>query len=257
MKTLIAPRPRTRKLTLGLVATLATAVVALAAALAAAAATAAPAPSRGTAAEFAVKWQAGASGPRTLEDVGRLLEWSDPKAKTFETRYVTVTQPRGLPADTKVIVRERQEGGETRTTYKMRGPENAKAFIDAAACALSRPDPKETKREFDVLALGKLSESRSYAFSCSAAGPASGALPAALEGERLPCSVEVRRLKRGAFKAESWALPGGAAVLEVSMNGLNDAASRRTFADGALTRLLDAGIAPLADSKTELASRCP
>jgi hypothetical protein len=113
------------------------------------------------------------------------------------------------------------------------------------------------KSEVDV-GLGAEAPSRVYAYACTLEA---GVPPPALRAVAKPCAsrmtrVSARTADGGHLKVEGWMLPGGARRLEVSRTG-PDAVDALAAFQGVVERLEAAGARFLAESKTDLGSRCP
>lgn len=207
------------------------------------------------AAEFSIRWDPAEGGPATVNESLSALGLKAAGPDTFVVQYFTVNQPQDAPAGFKAIARERRSGSQVETTYKLRGP----APFPANAAHLKEcplKGPAEAKSEVDITWTADEVPRRAYSRSCTAKADLAHALPPAFGAKALGCSSKMRRYSVDAVKLELWELPGGTQVFEVSSKGKDSASDLKRFRKRIVVPLLNGGVKPLKDSKTELGSAC-
>ena len=204
-------------------------------------------------AEYAARWDPSAGGPATAAEVLGRLGLKAPGAGTAcEVRYYDLPAPAGAPRGAAVILRRRvcDDGtAEIRLKYRTDRP------VDAWACPAGLHF--SAKSEVDV-GLGAEAPSRVYAYACTVS---EGVPPPPLRAVAKPCAARMTRVSaRSAdgrqIKVEEWSLPGGARRLEISRTDADEVDALAAF-ERLVERLRAAGARFLAESKTELGSRCP
>jgi len=199
-------------------------------------------------AEYAVRWFPADGGPRTEADVVQLLGLESPTESRFEVLYYDATPPASAPEGARTIVRERSsEGGTSEIVLKYR---SAQPITGEWECALG-PAAKRSS-EVDVGFGDGGSITRVYSYSCEVN---SDSAPPSLHAVAKPCTINVTRAAAGGFKIETWSLPGGHALLEVSRAG-HDSEKELARFQRTVQKLVVAGARPTMRSKTELGSAC-
>lgn len=207
-------------------------------------------------AEFAIRWSPTEGGPATIEAIAEALRLPEGKRKTFVVRYFTVKKPDGAPAGATAIARERLSDGEMESMYKLRGP--AAFSAGGAKTGWRCPFKVDAKRQSEV-DIGWSAEGvpkKNYSLSCEADGHIADLLPARFKARPIGCTSDVLRMTADHIKIERWTLPGGAQAFEVSANGKDTDAEQEAFAARVVRPLIERGVQPLKQSKTQLGSRC-
>jgi len=204
-------------------------------------------------AEYAARWDPASGGPATAAGVlARLGLHASGAATACEVRYYDLPAPEGAPRGAAVILRRRVCGdgtAEIRLKYRTARP------LESWACPAGLGFSEGS--EVDV-GLGEEAPSRVYAYACTLA---EGTPPSSLRAAAKPCAARMTRVSArapdgGHLKVEEWTLPGGARRLEVSRTDRDDVDALAAF-QRVVERLEAAGARFLAESKTELGSRCP
>lgn len=216
-------------------------------------------------AEYSVRWNVAAGGPKTIEDVFAALGKSPPSKKGVLTVvYSSVNQPASLAPGYKALVRERWQakGGVDwpEAMYKLRGPEQSAGAVMAAwTCPLRGGAGIEIKGkgEYDVAWTTETEFRRIFSVSCTAKGATvSDSLPANHAAKPLPCRNKVERHELGKITVEFWTLHSGAEVIEVSRGGENVDGDAKEFAKKVVAPLVKRGAKPVVQGMTELGSSC-
>lgn len=211
-------------------------------------------------AEYAFRWNPAEGGPLDTAAVVTVLQLEAKKAKTYVVRYFDVVQSAKLPAEYKVVGRERGAPGEKPdATYKVRGPEPIPAALLAWKCPLI--GDSEKKAEVDIGFEGPVELKRAFSVSCTVeAADLPSTLPLGYSAKAKGCSSQMQRTKARSIdadlKIEEWSLPTGARIIEVSMEGLDSADDLKRFRTSVVELLVDAKAVPLEGSKSELGSEC-
>ncbi|HQR09985.1 MAG TPA: hypothetical protein PLW68_01555 [Casimicrobiaceae bacterium] len=201
-------------------------------------------------AEFAIRWNTREGGPATVDAALAVLALRARHESRFKVGYFNPPATSSAPAGFTAILRRREEGDRrAELTFKLRGDR----VLEQWSCPLRNAGPP--KAEVDVT-FGKAGAlSRAFSYSCTREDPASAT--AEFSATRKACVADVMRRQGARVRVEEWQLPGGATMIEVSGRGENSAKALESFRARVVVPLLAAGIRPVADSKTELGSRCP
>jgi hypothetical protein len=215
-----------------------------------------------TGAEYAIRWDVAAGGPKTVADVLKVLDEKADGVTRYTIRYFTTTPPADAPTGFKAILRERKEEKEGKPdeyelTFKYRGEG---ALPAAITCPLSA-DPAESKSEVDISILGKdakgknMKRAESYSCTVESVG-APVPPPASLNATPRACQSTMTRTKADELKVEEWKLADGTTLIEVSRKGKDKKADLDEFANKIAKKLIKAGIQPSDRSKSELGGEC-
>jgi len=207
-------------------------------------------------AEFAIRWDPANGGPATIEAIAESLRLPEGKRKTFVVRYFKVKTPDDAPAGATAIARERLSEGEMESMYKLRSPVALAAGGSKAGWRCPFKVDAKRQSEVDVGWSAEGDPKKIYSLSCEADGHVADLLPARFKAQPLGCTSEVLRMTSDHIKIERWKLPGGAQAFEVSANGEDTDADRDAFAARVVRPLIERGVRPLRQSKTQLGSRC-
>jgi hypothetical protein len=210
-------------------------------------------------AEFAIRWEATASGPASAAKTLKLLERSADKSDTFEVWYFDVVPPTNAPLGFEPILRMRlknNKSAELTFKYRWKGPPENATPLHGWSCPLS-PSP-EIKNEVDVSFDVAGKSKKTFSHSCSIEGNKDAlVIPVPLAAKPKSCKTTMVRLKASELKVEEWKLPGNRQVIEVSRNGKNNQVDRDAFSVDVVVPLLKKGkVVPEGRSKTELGSSC-
>ena len=201
-------------------------------------------------AEYAIRWNARDGGPTSGQEVLAVLDARARRTSDFSVDYVVLPPTAEFPPGFVAILRRRNDAtGRSSLTWKLRG-DHALAQWN---CPLS--DFRQAKAEVDVAFGAAGSVTRRFSYSCTTDTTNSAA--SRLFADRKPCTSSVRRWDAGRVRVENWRLPGGYLMLEVSGSGADTPNAMEQFRKRVVAPLLAAGVVPMADSKTELGSRCP
>ena len=204
-------------------------------------------------AEYAMRWSALDGGPKTADEVMKLLNL-EPKKKVevFDVRYFKVEAPADAPPKTTAILRERFEENTPEVTFKYRSEQ---PLPDTANWKCPLSSPKKSKFEADVSILSS-GVRKVYSWSCSAVGAVAAAVPSTVKPVPIGCGARMlRRESKGVeYKVEEWRLLNGTVVLEVSWSATDNVQNQERFIEqiAALRSL----IKPLDRSKTEIGTSC-
>ena len=199
-------------------------------------------------AEYATRWDPALGGPRTAAEVAEALELPATTETQYEVRYYDAPPAASAPAEGVTIIRERTKaGGSTQILVKFRRTER---LAGPWVCPLG--DGAKPSAEVDVSLGAGGQTTRVYSYSCAVTADAP---PASLNAVPKACVLAMTRTSARGLKIESWALPAGRSLLEVSRSAANSEAELTRF-QGIHQRLAQAGVKPTATSKTELSSRC-
>lgn len=114
----------------------------------------------------------------------------------------------------------------------------------------------DAKDEVDVSILANGKVRRAYSRSCKVDAGHVAALPDASRLEQRGCTSTMARIKADDGRTvEAWTLPNGV-VIEASSKGKDTKATLAAFRQTIVRPLIDAGIAPLDRSKTEIGTSC-
>jgi len=209
----------------------------------------------GAAAEFSIRWDPAEGGPKSVKESLAALSVKHAKQDDFVVQYFTIDQPGSAPADFKAIARERRTGNHIEATYKFRGPVPFPANPSYVwECPLK--GPAASKNEVDITWTGDELPKRAYSRSCTANADMAHAMPTAYGAKPLACTNEMRRFSDHGVTLELWELTSGKQVFEVSIKGEDSASDLKTFQERIVSPLVNRGVRPLRDSKTELGSAC-
>jgi hypothetical protein len=208
------------------------------------------------AAEFAIRWDPAAGGPRTVEEVAQALQLREGSTRNFVVRYFAVNVPRGTPEGATAIARERLSDDRLVSMYKVRHASPLPAASRRAGWQCPFTADAAREREVDIGWTAEGLPTRTYSISCEAEGPLAELLPAGAATPR-GCTSNVLRLTAQRIKVERWSLPDGTLTLEVSSNGRDNEAQLEAFATRVVRPLLALGAKPIAQSKTQLGSCAP
>lgn len=211
------------------------------------------------AAEFAVRWDPAAGGPRTVEEVANALGLQGGSTRQFVVRYFAVKVPPGTPEGATAIARERLSDDGLVSMYKVRHASPLPPTTRRAGwqCPFAADANPKREREVDIGWTAEGLPTRVWSISCEAEGPLADLLPAGLAATPRGCTSNVMRLSAKRLKVERWSLPDGTLALEVSSNGRDSEAQREAFATRVVRPLLALGAKPIAQSKTQLGSCAP
>lgn len=218
----------------------------------------APEPAR---AEFAVRWDVSAGGPKTAEEVLAALqlepkkdkETGKPKEKKVSVQYFDVGKPEA-PTGFKAILRRRTDKKKSELTFKLRG---GKAIVPPS-CPLGAAETKDP--EVDVTFTGESQTSNpAYSYSCEKETAPSEEPPQDLMAKAVGCLASMRRLEAkfaaDELKVEEWQV-AKVRYVEVSFSGRNDAPDREAFGKKVVAVLLKKGIHPLENGMTTITTSC-
>jgi len=200
-------------------------------------------------AEYAIRWNARDGGPASGNETMAILKTRATRPRQFNVDYYDLPSTMTAPPGFSMILRRRVEDGRrTELTWKLRGDHAAADW----ACPLR--NPRQSKAEIDVAFGGADAVTRAYSYSCMSddADLAASELSATIR----PCTAAVTRRDAGSLKIEEWRLPGNVLIIDVSLGGKDTPGALDQFRTRIAEPLLAAGIVPLADSKSELGSRC-
>jgi hypothetical protein len=207
------------------------------------------------AAEFSIRWDPDEGGPNSVKESLATLNLKQGKHDDFVVQYFAVNQPSNAPADSEAIARERRRGHHVEATYKSRGPARFPADPSYLwKCPLKGPE--ESKTEVDITWTGDALPRRAYSQSCTANADMAHAMPTAYGAKPLGCTSKMHRFSDSGVTLEHWELPSGKQVFEASVKGVDSASDLKAFEKRIVSPLLDRGVRPLKDSKTELGSSC-
>ena len=211
-----------------------------------------------TPAEFAIRWDTAAGGPRSIEEAAALLGLGVGKRKSFEVRYFSVEQPADAKDRSALIVRQRSSGRSVESMVKQRSADAFSAGDPLAGwqCPFPARAKAKSKSEVDVGWTVEGLTKKSYSLSCQAAGEVEALLPARFMAKPFGCVSHVERAQAQGIKIEHWRLPRGADSIEVSWNGEDTAADLEKFASRVVRPLMAHGVKPMGESKTALGSGC-
>jgi hypothetical protein len=221
--------------------------------------------------EYAVRWDPDKTGPKSAAAAAVMLQIQDDKPKEFEVRYLTVTEPPGLPGPNfQVVARERTDKDGPEAMYKVRGPDSAEARKSLSKWSCPLKGKQDSKLEVDV---GWVTEEKdmngptvvreAISYSCSVEGAASAAYPKDFGMTPKPCVNKVTRLKQEdkaknlTWKVEEWALPTGGRIVELSYSVDAGSPAQRAAFQEKVDILLKERVVPLPGSKTVMGSTCP
>jgi hypothetical protein len=220
--------------------------------LAVAAAAAPPGPTPATepkGAEYAVRWDPTGGGPANAAETLAFLGARDVPPDQYEIQYYDLPAPSGAPAGATVILRRRKASDgstEIRLKYRFSSP------LASWTC----PDPSfQAKAQVDV-GFGPGAPSRVDSYSCVLSAPQP---PESLRAVPKECVSHMTRYdatRTIGYKIELWTLPDGSKRLEISRSAANSVDELARFTHLVET-LVARGVRPVAESKTELGSRCP
>jgi hypothetical protein len=215
------------------------------------------APAAAAGAEYAIRWDSSEGGPDTFDAIASALRLAAGKKQTFSVRYFTVTAQDGSGPAPNAIARERDFKGRTQSTYKLRGsaPLADNEALARWQCPLAGRKT-QAKDEVDIAWTADGPLPPKYSRSCDAGGRLADLLPARYQPTPSGCSSAFDRVHAGPFKIEHWQLAGGRRVFEVSASLAGTAADLDAFRTRVVRPLLDRGVKPLPESKTELGSGC-
>ena len=208
-------------------------------------------------AEIAIRWDPSQGGPAELHDAFAALGLTHAAPQAFLVQYHAASQPDHAPPGFGAVLRERSSGQASDTTYKLRGPAPAPdAFVGGWTCPLV--GKAVVKYEIDLSWTGDATPRRAYSLSCTVGAPAAMAVPdGRLGAAAVRCSNRMERIHSGNVKAERWTFADGLQIIEVSLGNTRDnAAALEDFRRRIVAPLLERGVRPLPDSKTELGSAC-
>ena len=200
-------------------------------------------------AEYAVRWDPARGGPANAAETLAFLGARDVVPDSYEIQYYDLPAPRGAPEGATVILRRRTAAdGSTAIRLKYR----SSSPLASWAC----PDPSfQSKAQVDV-GFGPDAPSRIDSYSCDLAAPHP---PASMRAVPKKCVSQMTRHDATGtvgYKVELWTLPDGSKRMEVSRTAANSVDELARFTHLVET-LVARGVRPVAESKTELGSRCP
>ena len=199
-------------------------------------------------AEFAVRWDPAEGGPSTAAAVTRLLELRPGREESFEVRYYDAPTPASAPDSARVILRERsRDGGKTELVVKYR---RAAPVTGKWTCPLGQRADRTAQVDIGFGPGGSVS--RMYSYSCEVSADS---FPASLHASPRACSISIARVTTDHLKIETWPLPNGEQLLEVSREARDSQSDLAGF-EAIVNRLIAAGAHPIAESKTALAGTC-
>lgn len=207
------------------------------------------------AAEFSIRWDPTAGGPKSVKESLAALGLKRDKGDKYVVRYFTVNRPGNIPAGFKAIARERRTGHRVEAMYKVRGtapfPANPPYVWE---CPLK--GHAESKNEIDITWTGDQLPKRAYSRSCTVKADMARAMPTSYGAKRLACASRMQRFSEHGIKLELWKLPKGKQVFDVSVSGEDSAADLEAFQKRIVSPLINRGVRPFKNSKTELGSAC-
>lgn len=202
-----------------------------------------------TRAEFAVRWDPSEGGLANAQEVLSFLKAHRKTEEVFEVRYYDLEPPANAPPDSITILRQRrQQGGKTEIRLKYR---RTQPLDENWECPNDRL--YEKSEEVDLSFVGTRLPNRVYSYSCTLIAQQP---PVSLHAVPKKCSARVVRYEFHKFKIEEWTFPDGNVKLELSRSAENSGAELAKF-QKVVTRLLEQGVRPSHQSKTELGSQCP
>jgi hypothetical protein len=207
-------------------------------------------------AEFAVRWDASAGGPRSAADTLAALGLALDDEDAYSVQYFTVVSPNSLPAEFSAIARARQKNQKKELTLKIRVPEShAISNLKTWKCELG--SGAEMKDQIDVSFVGPTQVKRVFSRSCSVESKRDISFPASLKATAKGCISSMTRLKARGLKVEEWVLnPSGTRLLEVSKNSEDTGAALEDFRSQVVLPLLERRVNPIDRSKSEAGSDC-
>ena len=201
-------------------------------------------------AEYAIRWNARDGGPKSGQEVLAILNAKARRTSDYSVNYYGLPLAATAPPGFVAILRRRDDAaGRSALTWKLRGDHALAEW----KCPLR--DSRQAKAEVDIAFGAADSVTRRFSYSCTSDGADSAA--SELYADHKTCTSVVRRWDAGRLKIEEWRLPGDVLMLEVSGSGADTPNALEQFRKRVAAPLLAAGIVPMADSKTELGSRCP
>jgi hypothetical protein len=202
----------------------------------------------GDEAEYAVRWLPSEGGPATAADVLKLLELGDPQMDSFEVRYYDAPATASAPSHSRTILRERErDGAEDEILVKFR---RIAPLEGDWTCPLGGGAKRSSQVDIGFAPDGDVV--RVYAYSCEIRADS---FPPSVHATPHACSVFFTRATAKKFKVETWPLPNGRALIDVSHQGPDSKKELAKF-QKIVGRLLDAGAHPRSESKAELAGAC-
>ena len=199
-------------------------------------------------AEYAVRWLPSEGGPATAKDVLTLLDLGDAKMDSFEVRYYDAPVTKSAPAHTRTILRERErDGAEDEILVKFRRVAPLEGDWN---CPLGSAAKRSSQVDVGFAPDGDVV--RVYSYSCEIRADS---FPASVHATPHACSIFFTRATAKKYKVETWPLPNGRALIDVSHVGPDSKKELAKF-QAVVARLLDAGAHPRSESKTELAGAC-
>jgi len=210
------------------------------------------------AAEFALRWDPTAGGPKTaIEVISQLQLPSSDDVKEYKVSYFSVASPSDLPAGYSVIARQRSKGKKTELTIKYRGDTPLPETFDIETWNCPLGVDAEKKYEVDISLLPDAEVKKAYSVSCSIETKKNIAFPSELNATQIGCESRMHRYKTSDLKIEEWTFqPGAQKLIEVSKNGQDNANDFETFKTEVATPLIDSGIRPIVGSKSASAATC-
>jgi len=199
-------------------------------------------------AEYAVRWLPSEGGPATAQDVLTLLDLGDAKMDSFEVRYYDAPATTHAPAHTRVILRERERDGsedEIMVKYRRIAP-----LEGDWSCPLGGGAKRSSQVDVGFAPDGSVI--RVYSYACEIRADS---FPPSVHATPHACSIFFTRATAKKYKVETWPLPNGRALIDVSHVGPDSKKELAKF-QAVVARLLDAGAHPRSESKTELAGAC-
>ncbi|PXX45309.1 hypothetical protein [Undibacterium pigrum] len=209
-----------------------------------------------TDAEFAIRWNVATGGPKTADDVIKLLGLPEVEADNYEVSYFSVAVPAGVPKADSIIARQRIKGEKTQLMIKYRNklPLHDKFTISRWECPLGQK--AESKYEADItLLFNKKSKAfysqPAYSLSCSLKAKEKISFPTKLNAKQLGYSRTMVRYESEDIKIEEWtSTQCKEKFIEVSKSAKNTDTDYQAFVEKVGVKLIDAGIKPEATSKS-------
>lgn len=202
-------------------------------------------------AEFAIRWNPLAGGPKTANEVISLLSLPHAEVDEYGVSYFSIATPADVPEGYSVIARQRIKGKKTQLMIKYRGnaPLPDTFSPNTWQCALGTN--AETKYEVDISVLPEEKTKRAYSMSCSLKAKENITFPTNLNAKRLECESKMMRYESNGIKIEEWTFyPGEQKIIEVSKSGQDNNIDFDEFKTKAASKLIFSGAKPLESNKS-------
>jgi|GEM_PF-1084110 len=203
-------------------------------------------------AEFAIRWKPLAGGPKTADDVIKLLALPKTEADEYKVTYYSVTPPADVPPGYSVIARQRIKGEKkAQLMIKYRGSAPLPATFDIPGWKCALGEDAEMKYEVDISFTSQKKSDRAYSLSCSLKSKGAIAFPDSLNAVQSGQSSDMLRYETNDLKIEEWTLyPSKEKIIEVSRSGSDTKSEYQAFAKNVGAKLISSGAHPLNTSKS-------